>query len=50
MDQQNLSNLQLMKPTNCDCELALILQYAGLGNRAIPDPYEGDEKDFIRSV
>ena len=46
MDQQNLSNLQLMKPTNSKCELALILQYAGLGNDAIPDPYEGDEEDF----
>ena len=46
MDQQNLSNLQSMKPTNSKCELALILQYAGLGNDAIPDPYEGDEEDF----
>ena len=46
MDQQNLSNLQSIKPTNCKCELALLLHYAGLGNRAIPDPYEGDEEDF----
>ena len=48
MDQQNLTDLQSMKPQNSKCNLALILQYAGLGNHAIPDPYEGNYEDFFQ--
>ena len=46
MDQQNLTDLKYLQPKNSQSEIALILEYAGLGNQDVPDPYEGDKEDF----
>ncbi len=46
MDQQNLADLKCLQPKNSQCEIALILEYAGLGKLDVPDPYVGDKEDF----
>ena len=47
MDEENLRNLEQMKPANYHGELALFLSFArGTKHREVPDPYYGGEAGF----
>lgn len=47
MDNNNLSDLQAMCPSDYDGELALFLDYAqGVDIREVPDPYYGGDSGF----
>jgi protein-tyrosine phosphatase len=48
MDQQNLRDLQAMRPSNFAGELALFLSYGNCDERDVPDPYYGDGDGFER--
>jgi protein-tyrosine phosphatase len=46
-DQQNLRDLQRIRPASARAELALLLDWAGQGSAAeVPDPYYGQIEDF----
>lgn len=46
MDQSNLRQLQRRCPPELRHKLHLYLQYAGLGEREVPDPYYGPPEGF----
>ena len=46
-DRDNLSALQRLRPDDARAEVALLLDWVGLGGE-VPDPYYGDEADFER--
>lgn len=46
MDDNNLSDLQTMCPTDFSGELELFLPYSGLAQREVPDPYYGADDGF----
>jgi protein-tyrosine phosphatase len=49
MDRQNLRALERMRPAGSRAELGLFLEYAGeLAAAEVPDPYDGDARDFER--
>ena len=48
MDHQNFADLKNLQPEEHQCEIALLLEYAGMGAGDVPDPYEGDEEDFVQ--
>jgi protein-tyrosine phosphatase len=47
MDQNNFENLQEYAVTTDEqSRIHLLLEFAGLGKKAVPDPYYGDKSDF----
>jgi len=47
MDEQNLADLEEMRPSDATAELALLLSYAeGVDLRSVPDPYYGGANGF----
>lgn len=46
MDQQNLKDLQSIKPGNFAGELTLFLDYSDCTEREVPDPYYGGDAGF----
>ena len=49
MDAGHLQALQTMKPADATAELALYLPYAhGSGDDGVPDPYYGEEAEFMQ--
>ena len=46
MDQQNLNDLAVLSPSRHNCELAMYLNYAGIDNQDVNDPYYGNLDDF----
>jgi len=46
MDQQNLRDLQQMRPADYRGELALFLNYGDSVEREVPDPYYGEGQGF----
>ena len=47
MDQENLRELQALRPRNAHADVKLFLDYApDLGRRDVPDPYYGDAAAF----
>ncbi|HSB95474.1 MAG TPA: low molecular weight protein-tyrosine-phosphatase [Spongiibacteraceae bacterium] len=46
MDQQNLRDLQQMRPADYRGELALFLNYGESAEREVPDPYYGEGEGF----
>lgn len=50
MDKQNLANLQTLKPEGSSTEPTLFLDYAGLSQAEVPDPYYGGEDGFDEVV
>lgn len=50
MDKQNLANLQKLMPANAQVHPQLLLDYAGMSNAEVPDPYFGGEDGFDEVV
>ncbi|MDB6062814.1 MAG: phosphotyrosine protein phosphatase [Verrucomicrobiaceae bacterium] len=48
MDKKNLRDLQKMRPSHFNGELALFLDYGNHGELEVPDPYYGDGEGFER--
>lgn len=50
MDEQNLRDLEAMRPAGSRAQLRLFMDYAGGGQveREVPDPYMGNAADFER--
>ena len=47
LDEQNLANLQAMRPDDAKAELSLLLDHVpGRAGQAVADPYYGDAGDF----
>lgn len=46
MDDDNLANLEAMRPADCSAHVGLLLDFAGQPGRAVPDPYYGGEQGF----
>ncbi|XKE46767.1 low molecular weight phosphotyrosine protein phosphatase [Halomonas organivorans] len=46
MDEDNLSVLQARRPADCAAHVGLLLEFAGLPGRAVPDPYYGGDAGF----
>ncbi len=46
MDRGHLEILQYERPDNASAEVALYLEYAGLGAKDVPDPYYGKNDGF----
>ena len=46
LDGDHVDILQRMAPANSKAKLDLFLNYAGMGETDVPDPYYGDEKGF----
>jgi protein-tyrosine phosphatase len=46
MDHDNLAAMQARAPVELDAHLGLFLEFAGLPDRAVPDPYYGGEDGF----
>ncbi len=46
MDHSNLSNMERLRPSGSNTELSLFLEFAGLGNSEVPDPYYGGADGF----
>lgn len=46
MDHDNLAAMQARAPVGIDAHLGLFLAFAGLPDRAVPDPYYGGEDGF----
>ena len=46
MDEQNLRDLQALRPADFRGELGLFLTYGSLGLREVPDPYHGESDAF----
>ncbi len=50
MDEGHLLELQRQKPNNATAKLDLFLNYAGMGNKNVPDPYYDGHEVFIKSL
>jgi protein-tyrosine phosphatase len=51
MDRANLAALQVLAPAPLRSRAQLFLEYAGHPSMVeVPDPYYGDERDFVRVV
>lgn len=48
MDRDNLRHLSAHKPAESSATLSLFLEYAGLGQEDVPDPYYGGGDGFQR--
>ncbi|QTF94132.1 low molecular weight protein-tyrosine-phosphatase [Halomonas sp. BM-2019] len=46
MDHDNLAAMRARAPVEVDAHLGLFLEFAGLPDRAVPDPYFGGEQGF----
>ena len=46
MDNQNLTRLKSLAPTDQQYKVRLLLQYGNSGNREVPDPYYGGDHGF----
>ena len=46
MDQQNLANLQALRPAQATAELDLFLRRYGMPRDDVPDPYHGGAQGF----
>ena len=46
MDSDNLAAMQALKPADSQAKVGLLLEYAGLANTDVPDPYYGGEAGF----
>lgn len=46
MDSGHLHALDMLKPKESKAELALFLEYVGMGNADVPDPYYGGMREF----
>ncbi|WP_404296871.1 low molecular weight protein-tyrosine-phosphatase [Halomonas sp.] len=46
MDHDNLAAMRALAPAGFDPHLGLFLDFAGLADRAVPDPYYGGERSF----
>lgn len=46
MDHDNLAALEARRPVDAEAHLGLFLAFAGLPDRAVPDPYYGGERGF----
>ncbi len=46
MDHDNLAAMRALAPSETDAHLGLFLDFAGLSDRAVPDPYYGGEQGF----
>jgi protein-tyrosine phosphatase len=51
MDRSNLANLRSIAPTRCKQKIELLLEYGDeYHGMEIPDPYNGKEQDYIRTI
>ncbi len=50
MDAGHYHALSMLRPKNSKAELALFLDYVGMGSADVPDPYYGGSKDFDACV
>lgn len=48
MDRENLASLRGRLPQSASCRLALVMDYVGLGDVPVPDPYYGGVAGFSR--
>lgn len=48
-DRTILHETRIRKPRTAHAEVELLLDWAGVGNKDIPDPYYGKAKDFERA-
>jgi protein-tyrosine phosphatase len=48
MDRNNLRDLQSIRPVPSHAQLRLFLEYAGLEDTEVPDPYSGNARGFER--
>jgi protein-tyrosine phosphatase len=48
MDDDNLSELESLRPAQSRAELALLMDHSGGRGRVVPDPYYGDAAGFER--
>lgn len=46
MDHDNLAALEARRPAGSDAHVGLFLSFAGLPDRAVPDPYYGGDDGF----
>ena len=46
MDNENLANLQAMRPNNATAYLGLFLDFATVSEDEVPDPYYGGDQGF----
>ncbi|MEQ6887632.1 low molecular weight protein-tyrosine-phosphatase [Halomonas sp. CS7] len=46
MDHDNLAAIEAQRPASSEAVIALFLAFAGWPERAVPDPYFGDEDGF----
>ncbi|UYG08899.1 low molecular weight protein-tyrosine-phosphatase [Halomonas sp. M4R1S46] len=46
MDQDNLAALKAQRPAESEAHVGLFLDFAGLRDRAVPDPYYGGDQGF----
>jgi protein-tyrosine phosphatase len=46
LDSEHVDILRRLAPANSKAKVDLFLNYAGLGNKDVPDPYYGDAKGF----
>lgn len=46
MDHDNLAAIEALRPDGSDAVTGLFLAFAGLPDRAVPDPYYGGEEGF----
>lgn len=47
LDQSHLNRLRELRPDDATADIALMLDYAGLGPRDVPDPYYGGQQAFV---
>ena len=46
MDRDNLAAIRALQPADSQAKTGLLLEYAGLPNTDVPDPYYGGEEGF----
>lgn len=46
LDQSHVQMMERMAPKNAKANIALFLQYAGMGSMDVPDPYYGEMQGF----
>ncbi|MCC7096084.1 MAG: low molecular weight phosphotyrosine protein phosphatase [Thermomonas sp.] len=48
-DRTILHETRIRKPRTAHADVELLLEWAGVGNKDVPDPYYGNAKDFERA-
>ncbi len=46
MDRENLAAMRALQPANSQAQVGLLLDYAGLPQSDVPDPYYGGDDGF----